>query len=58
MQLEMNSDNDCESDDLSAEVDPAVVQLDSGDTETVEVTVDVLMAVLLKQDIVSSSWLQ
>ena len=41
VQLEMNSDNDCESDDLSAEVDPAVVQLDSGDTETVEVTVDV-----------------
>ncbi|MEK9739513.1 MAG: NEW3 domain-containing protein, partial [Euryarchaeota archaeon] len=41
VQLEMNSDNDCESDDLSAEVDPAIVQLDSGDTETVEVTVEV-----------------
>ena len=41
VQLEMNSDNDCESDDLTAEVDPAVVQLDSGDTETVEVTVEV-----------------
>ena len=41
VQLEMTSENDCESDDLTAEVDPSVVQLDSGDTETVEVTVDV-----------------
>ena len=28
VQLEMTSDNDCESDDLTAEVDPTVVQLD------------------------------
>ena len=41
VQLEMTSDDDCESDDLSASVDPAVVQLESGDTETVEVTVEV-----------------
>ncbi len=41
VQLEMVSDNDCESDDLSASVDPAVVQLESGDKETVEVTVEV-----------------
>ena len=41
VQLEITSDDDCESDDLTAEVDPAVVQLDSEDTETVEVTVDV-----------------
>ncbi len=41
VQLEMTSEDDCESDDLTAEVDPTLVQLESGDTETVEVTVDI-----------------
>ena len=40
IQLEMTSDNDCESDDLDASVSPATVQLDSGDSTTVDVTVD------------------
>ncbi|DAC37105.1 MAG TPA: hypothetical protein D7H79_00050 [Candidatus Poseidoniales archaeon] len=41
IQLEIVSDNDCESDDLTATVDPSIVQLNSGDKETVEVEVDV-----------------
>tara|TARA_B100000902_G_scaffold53463_1_gene60239 strand:- start:24774 stop:27470 length:2697 start_codon:yes stop_codon:yes gene_type:complete len=41
VQLEITSEDDCESDDLTAEVDPTLVQLESGDTETVEVTVDI-----------------
>ena len=40
IQLEMTSDNDCESDDLDATVSPSTIQLDSGDSETVDVTVD------------------
>ena len=32
IQLEMTSDNDCESDDLDASVSPTTVQLDSGDS--------------------------
>jgi|TARA_B110000495_G_scaffold200616_1_gene216226 uncharacterized membrane protein len=40
IQLEMTSDNDCESDDLDASVNPTTVQLDSGDSTTVDVTVD------------------
>ena len=40
IQLEMTSDNDCESDDLDATVNPSTIQLDSGDSETVDVTVD------------------
>ena len=40
IQLEMTSDNDCESDELDASVNPATVQLDSGDSTTVDVTVD------------------
>ena len=59
VQLEMNSDNDCEWDDLSAEVDPVVVQLDSGDNETVEVTVDVPDGSSTEAgQHCSSSWLQ
>jgi uncharacterized membrane protein len=38
--LEMVSDNDCESDDLDATVSPATVQLDSEESTTVDVTVD------------------
>ena len=41
VQLEMTSEDDCESDDLTATVDPAVLQLESGDKETVDVTVEV-----------------
>ena len=41
IQLEMTSDSDCESDELTAEVQPPTVTLNSGDKETVEVTVDV-----------------
>ncbi len=41
VQLEMTSDNDCESDELTATVDPALINLDSGDKETVEVTIEV-----------------
>ncbi len=40
IQLEMTSDNDCESDELDASVNPTTVQLDSGDSTTVDVTVD------------------
>ena len=40
IQLEMVSDNDCESDDLDATVSPATVQLDSEESTTVDVTVD------------------
>ena len=40
IQLEMTSDNDCESDDLDASVNPTTVQLESGDSTTVDVTVD------------------
>ena len=41
IQLEINSDSDCESDTLDATVEPAQVTLESGDSETVEVTVDI-----------------
>ena len=40
IQLEMVSDNDCESDELDATVSPATVQLDSEESTTVDVTVD------------------
>ena len=40
IQLEMTSDNDCESDELDASVSPATDQLESGDSTTVDVTVD------------------
>jgi uncharacterized membrane protein len=41
IQLEINSDSDCESDTLDATVEPTQVQLESGDSETVEVTVEI-----------------
>jgi len=40
IQLEMVSDSDCESDDLDASVNPTTVQLDSEESTTVDVTVD------------------
>jgi len=40
VQLEMTSDSDCESDDLSATVDPSVLQLEPESQEEVTVTID------------------
>ena len=40
VQLEMTSDSDCESDDLTATVDPAILQLEPEDQESVTVTID------------------
>jgi len=40
VQLEMTSDSDCESDELSATVDPSVLQLESEDQQEVTVTID------------------
>ena len=39
-QLEMTSDSDCESEDLSATVDPSVLQLEPEGQEEVTVTID------------------
>ena len=40
VQLEMTSDSDCESDELSATVDPEVLQLEPEDQQEVTVTID------------------
>ena len=40
VQLEMTSDSDCESDELSATVDPSVLQLEPEDQQEVTVTID------------------
>ena len=40
VQLEMTSDSDCESDELSATVDPSVLQLEPESQEEVTVTID------------------
>jgi len=40
VQLEMTSDSDCESDDLSATVDPSVLQLEPESQQEVTVTID------------------
>ena len=40
VQLEMTSDSDCESDDLSATVDPSVLQLEPESQDEVTVTID------------------
>ena len=40
VQLEMTSDSDCESEDLSATVDPSVLQLEPEGQEEVTVTID------------------